>query len=382
MSTIPRRAFPARSSRRLTAGVMVATTLAVATLGSLGGLSTSLVTATSAVAADSCGKADFVDNPTGSGHYAPITWMNCREISVGYPDNTFRKNRQVTRGEIAAFLYRQVRPSHPSNGQRYFTDVNPGGAYYDAITWFAQKGISVGYSDHSFRPGQAVTRGELAAFLHRLAGNPQAAAGSFADMGSGTDYYSAASWLLSAGITSGYGDGTFKPRANISRAETAAFLYKANGSIAGRGNVTTPVAKPLPADSGTSPVTAWKTKAAQWAKTKATSSSTYYQYGGTGPNGFDCSGFTSGAFQAGGKSLPRTSSSQYGAADQHVPVSQAQVGDLVYWSNNGSSSGVYHVAIVVDEGTIAHARNPSSGVTLTDIDYSPYNMLGMAGRFD
>ncbi|HEY4615866.1 MAG TPA: S-layer homology domain-containing protein [Citricoccus sp.] len=345
-------------------------------------LAGSVATAEPAVAAQSCQRAAFKDNPRGSGFYDAITWMACQKISVGYNDNTFRKNRMVTRGEVAAFLYRLTTPSHPQTSARYFTDVNPGGANYEAITWFAQDGISVGYKDRSFRPNRPVTRGELAAFLHRLADLPQAKGGAFKDLGPGQEYFTAASWLRGRGITSGYGDGTFKPRNNITRAETASFLYQAAGALKGRGNVATPALAPLDETRASSTTKTWKVKAVKWATTKAKSNSTYYQYGGNGPYGYDCSGFTTGAFSAGGQSLPRTSKSQYAAADQKVPLSQAKPGDLVYWSSNGGSTGVYHVAIVVEGGKIAHARNKQSGVTLTDLRYSPTNMMPHAGRFD
>jgi len=380
VSTSQSRSGHRRSARtRLSAAVAGVATAAVVATVSLAG---SVATADPASAGQSCGRADFADNPRGSGFYDAISWMACEKISVGYEDNTFRKNKAVTRGEVAAFLYRQVQPSHPKSDERYFTDVNPGGANYQAITWFAQDGISVGYRDRTFRPNQPVTRGELAGFLHRLADKPATSGAAFADMGPGTAFSPAASWLRNRGVTSGYGDGTFRPGNDITRAETASFLYNAAGVLKGRGHVTTPALQPLDATRASSTVATWKVKAVNWATTKAKSGSTFYQYGGNGPYGYDCSGFTTGAFSAGGQSLPRTSASQYTAADQKVPLSQAKPGDLVYWSNNGSSSGVYHVAIVVKGGKIAHARNKQSGVTLTDLDYSPTNMLPQAGRFN
>ncbi|HRO30637.1 MULTISPECIES: S-layer homology domain-containing protein [Micrococcaceae] len=380
MPTSHSRSGQHRSARtRLTAAVAAVATAAVVATASLAG---SVATADPASAGQSCGRADFADAPRGSGFYQAISWMACEKISVGYADNTFRKNKAVTRGEVAAFLYRQVTPSHPKSTARYFTDVNPGGANYQAITWFAQDGISVGYQDRTFRPNQPVTRGELAAFLHRLADEPAAGGASFRDMRPGAAFSVASAWLRTRGITSGYGDGTFRPGNDITRAETASFLYEAAGALKGRGNVVTPALRPLDETRASSTVATWKAKAVNWATTKAKSTKTYYQYGGNGPYAFDCSGFTTGAFSAGGASLPRSSKSQYTAADSKVPLSRAKPGDLVYWSNNGSSSGVYHVAIVVEGGKIAHARNPTSGVTLTDLDYSPANMLPQAGRFD
>jgi hypothetical protein len=50
-----------------------------------------------------------------------------------------------------------------------FSDVPPGHAFEDEITWMADTGISTGYPDGTFRPGQAVTRQAMAAFMGRLA---------------------------------------------------------------------------------------------------------------------------------------------------------------------------------------------------------------------
>jgi cell wall-associated NlpC family hydrolase len=121
--------------------------------------------------------------------------------------------------------------------------------------------------------------------------------------------------------------------------------------------------------------------AVNWAVNKTNESGTYYSWGGNGPKGYDCSGFTSAAFAAAGKSLPRTSSAQYGAAKQYVSLNNLQPGDLVFWSNNGSQSGVYHVAIYIGNGQIAHARNPSTGITITGLHYSPWNMMSVGGRY-
>ena len=121
--------------------------------------------------------------------------------------------------------------------------------------------------------------------------------------------------------------------------------------------------------------------AVRWATAKAADPGVRYVWGGNGPSGYDCSGFTQNALAQAGKKLPRNSKAQYAAARQYVSVDNLQVGDLVFWSNNGSASGIYHVAMYIGNGKIAHARNPQMGVTITDVDYSPWNMMGTAARY-
>lgn len=138
----------------------------------------------------------------------------------------------------------------------------------------------------------------------------------------------------------------------------------------------TPTKTVAPASTGSN-----MSAAVNWAVNKTKESGTYYSWGGNGPKGYDCSGFTVAAFAQSGKSLPRTSSAQYGAAKQYVSLDNLRPGDLVYWSNNGKGSGVYHVAIYIGNGQIAHARNPSTGITITSLHYSPWNMLSVGGRY-
>jgi peptidoglycan DL-endopeptidase CwlO len=90
----------------------------------------------------------------------------------------------------------------------------------------------------------------------------------------------------------------------------------------------------------------------------------FYQFGGTGAYGFDCSGLVQNAFAAAGKYLPRTAAEQFAQAPVHVPLSQAQPGDLLVW---GSASGFYHVAIYLGGGRVVQALNPSAGITVTDL---------------
>ncbi|MDQ4501247.1 C40 family peptidase [Sinomonas sp. ASV322] len=90
----------------------------------------------------------------------------------------------------------------------------------------------------------------------------------------------------------------------------------------------------------------------------------YYQWGGTGPSGFDCSGLVWYSFSAAGIWVPRTATAQYTQAPVHVPLSQAQPGDLVVFGNAGY---FYHVGIYIGGGKIVNALNPSDGIAVTPI---------------
>ena len=93
-----------------------------------------------------------------------------------------------------------------------------------------------------------------------------------------------------------------------------------------------------------------------------------YVYGATGPNSFDCSGFTQYVFKLHGVSLNRTAAAQYsnGVAVDRINL---QPGDLVMFGK----SGINHVGIYIGGGQIVHAANPSRGVTIDTITSGYYN---------
>lgn len=125
----------------------------------------------------------------------------------------------------------------------------------------------------------------------------------------------------------------------------------------------------------TASVTATGSKAAAIDKAVSiVNSGASYQYGANGPSAYDCSAFTKAAFAAAGIDLPRVSSAQFSAASSHDSLSNVQAGDLVFWSSNGSASGIYHVAMYVGDGKIAQARNPQAGISIDSLDhYKQYN---------
>ncbi len=102
-----------------------------------------------------------------------------------------------------------------------------------------------------------------------------------------------------------------------------------------------------------------------------------YVYGASGPNSFDCSGFTSYVFKLHGISLSRTAQGQYSNGTA-VARSDLQAGDLVMFGS--SASGINHVGIYIGGGQIVHAANPSRGVTIDSITSGYYNNKYVGAR--
>ncbi|WP_156251559.1 NlpC/P60 family protein [Pseudactinotalea terrae] len=131
-----------------------------------------------------------------------------------------------------------------------------------------------------------------------------------------------------------------------------------------------PVTTPPPAPPSTSANAA----ALAWARTQLGKP---YIWGAAGPSGYDCSGLTMMAYANAGISIPRTSGAQYYAGDL-VPVGQMKPGDLIFYSDNGSPSGIYHVAIYAGNGMRLHAPSEGKNVELVPMWWS--NVLPYAAR--
>jgi len=98
-------------------------------------------------------------------------------------------------------------------------------------------------------------------------------------------------------------------------------------------------------------------------KAAATRKGVPYRAGGSGPRGFDCSGYTKWAYARVGKSLPRTSNAQY-RVTVHIGTAQRRVGDLVFFF---SGSRISHVGIYAGGGKIWHSPKRGDRVKLSKI---------------
>jgi hypothetical protein len=175
-----------------------------------------------------CATEPFTDVPSDHPFCAEIAWAAGEGITLGYGDGTFRPGATVTRQAMAAFLYRLAgSPAGPFPASG-FTDVPVGHPFDDEIAWAAEAGITTGYGDGTFRPVAPVTRQSTAAFLYRLAGSPAGPfpASGFTDVPVGHPFDDEIAWLDDEGVAAGYPDGTFRPVAVMSRQAAAAFMFR------------------------------------------------------------------------------------------------------------------------------------------------------------
>ncbi|PKW15095.1 C40 family peptidase [Saccharopolyspora spinosa] len=92
-----------------------------------------------------------------------------------------------------------------------------------------------------------------------------------------------------------------------------------------------------------------------------------YVWGAAGPNAFDCSGLTQQAWKAAGVEIPKYSQTQYSQGGVHVPLAQAQPGDLVFWGYGRDPNGIHHVALYLGDNEVLHAPQPGESVETTKL---------------
>jgi hypothetical protein len=169
----------------------------------------------------------FVDVTSEHPNYTHINALVGVGIINGYSDNTFRPSNPLTRAQAAIMIVRAIGLSTEGVSSS-FTDVPPTHVAYKFISAAYQAGIINGYSDGTFRPNANVTRAQIAIMVQR-AFNVQASDTiiTFTDVPEGYAPKKFIEILASQKIVNGYSDGTFKPLNNVTRAQFSTMIYNA-----------------------------------------------------------------------------------------------------------------------------------------------------------
>ncbi len=155
-----------------------------------------------------------------------VYWLRANDITEGTLPGLFEPMDEVSRIQMAAFLWRvwdRPQPAAPPP----FVDVPADHPLADAVAWLAESEITFGTSLDTFSPDRFVTRGEMAAFIWRMCGKPVPTQLSpFSDVPESSFFSVAANWLQETGVTLGTTADTYTPNAFITRGEMATFLQR------------------------------------------------------------------------------------------------------------------------------------------------------------
>ncbi|MBA3405828.1 MAG: S-layer homology domain-containing protein [Gemmatimonadaceae bacterium] len=152
-----------------------------------------------------------------------ILWIYDRGITAGCAEDRYCPKGLVTRAQMATFLTRALNLS--AAARDYFTD-DAGNKHEARINALAQAGITVGCSATRFCPEGTVTRAQMATFLVRGFGLQAAVRDYYAD-DAGNKHEPRINALAQAGVTRGCTATAYCPWGAVTREQMAAFLHRA-----------------------------------------------------------------------------------------------------------------------------------------------------------
>ena len=197
----------------------------------------------------------FEDVHPGDWDYPYVQWMFCRGVINGYNTSPpcsaegvtcFKPQNYTTRGQVAKIVVLAFALPIDTTGGPHFNDVPQGSTFYDYIETAYNNGLINGYSDNSFRPGNNVTRAQVAkiAVLAAINADPvhwtllDPADNTFDDVVQGSTFYRYVETAAAHGVLAGYPCGIapagpcgpqnkpyFLPENNATRAQISKIVY-------------------------------------------------------------------------------------------------------------------------------------------------------------
>ena len=225
-------------------------------------------------------------------------------------------------------------------------------------------GIVKGIGEGKFAPNDAITRQEISVMLYRTlqTAKPEYEYSGLYDH-IFADYDMISSWargavgyLYGIEVINGVGDNLFNPRGNTSREEAIVLAKRMYDKVlVSKDNL-------IVSRAGTS-----RRESVIKLKLEKLISQEMgkpYQWGGTGPDSYDCSGLVYSLYGKLGISLPRVARDQ-AEAGTYVSKEELTYGDLVFFARDGKN--VNHVGIYAGDGMMVHSPQTGDVVKKTTI---------------
>ena len=177
-------------------------------------------------------KVSFKDVAADAWYKEAVGFIAARSITNGTGKGSYNPEAKLTRGELLVMLMKTYGIAPNPNPKDNFTDA--GDTWYTGYLAAAKRlGISAGVGNNRFAPDQEITRQDLAVFLYRYAQHmgitlpKNNTLSGFADDGDIAAYAAqAVNAMQEAGIISGKPGNMFDPQGQATRAEVSSMLHR------------------------------------------------------------------------------------------------------------------------------------------------------------
>lgn len=163
-------------------------------------------------------------------HKAEINYLSDKKVIQGYTDGTFKPAKPLTRLQAVTMLLRADGVTDLKTPNPKMTDMKPGNTGYAEVAKAVQLGIISGKvaKDGSsyFDPNGPLTRAEMAKILVESQKYKLDKTNAYSDVAPTNRFRDYISTLTAAGITIGYTDGTYKPNLAVTRQHFSVFVAR------------------------------------------------------------------------------------------------------------------------------------------------------------
>ncbi|MBR6824593.1 MAG: S-layer homology domain-containing protein, partial [Firmicutes bacterium] len=168
----------------------------------------------------------FTDISEEDAYYDAVLWAVENGVTSGFSATTFAPYGPCTRAQMMTFLWRSIGRPAPSSTEHPFTDIKDD-YYFEAVLWAVEEGITVGTTPTTFGPDEPCTRAQMATFLFRLVGDEaEEPAGRYADVLLHKYYALPVEWAAENGYIDGISEELFAPEDVCTRATMVTALYR------------------------------------------------------------------------------------------------------------------------------------------------------------
>jgi hypothetical protein len=167
----------------------------------------------------------FHDVPLNAWYDSGLRWAKEYALVSGFPNGTYKPKDAVNRGQVVNMLWQLL--GSPS-GAPYapFSDVPADAWYRPALDAAVLSGLVTGFPDGTYRPKDAVNRGQVVNMLWQMVGQPGGSPyHGFSDVPGDAWYGPALSWAKAQGLVSGFPGNVYKPKDPVNRAQISNMLF-------------------------------------------------------------------------------------------------------------------------------------------------------------